>query len=158
MKLEDYINHSKNPTFNEAYLKLVEVVKNYIPQGFEWGFGSGMPGYDVPLAIYPHGYHVTPETPLPFLGLAIQKNHIAIYHMGIYLDDELLKWFIEAYEQLKIGKLDMGKSCIRIKNPNKLPFDLIGELVSKMTIDDYIRKYEASLSTSTSRVKNWLSV
>lgn len=146
MKLKDYVAQSKNEKFNDAFLKLVDVVKENIPEGFEWGFGYGMPGYDVPFSLYPDGYHCNPEQPLPFIGLAIQKQHIGLYHMGIYMDDDLLNWFTKEYADLNIGKLDMGKSCIRLKNPNKIPYDLIGELVTKITPEEYIKRYQESLS------------
>jgi hypothetical protein len=102
----------------------------------------GMIGYVVPHSKYPAGYHCNPEQPLPFMCIASQKNFIAVYHMGIYSSKKLLDLFTAAYAELGIGKLDMGKSCIRIKNPGKIPFDLIGELATKMTADEWIAAYE----------------
>jgi hypothetical protein len=107
--------------------------------------GYGMPGWDVPHKLYPPGYHCDPKLPLPFLGLASQKQHIAVYHMGLYADKALLKWFTEAYAKLGIGKLDMGKSCIRFRNPAKIPYALIGELAGKMTVKEWIGVYEREL-------------
>lgn len=144
MTIEQYLKESKNDKFNESFQKLKEKIDQNIPEGFEWGFDYGMFGYDVPLSIYPDGYHVTPSTPLPFIGLAVQKNHLALYHMAIYMDNELLDWFTKEYADLNIGKLDIGKSCIRFKNPNKIPYELLGELVSKLSVDDYIKLYEQS--------------
>lgn len=92
--------------------------------------------------IYPNGYHCTPEQPLPFLGIASQKNFIAIYHMGIYADPVLMKWFVEEYPKHCSTKLDMGKSCIRFKNVKNIPYDLIAQLVAAMSVDDWIRMYE----------------
>lgn len=102
----------------------------------------GMIGYGVPLAKYPAGYHCNPESPLPFMCLASQKNFIAVYHMGVYADPDLYKWFTEAYANENIGKLDMGKSCIRLKKMDKIPYDLIGELTAKMSADQWIELYE----------------
>lgn len=147
MELSDYITQSKNPKFNDAFLQLVEIIQTNIPSGFQWGFGYGMFGYDVPFERYPQGYHVNSSQPLPFLGLAIQKQHLALYHMGLYMDGKLLNWFVDEYNQLDIGKLDMGKSCIRFKNPKKIPFELIGKLVSKQSVDDYITLYELELNS-----------
>ena len=101
-----------------------------------------MIGYVVPHSIYPAGYHCDPKLPLPFLGLASQKNNISFYHMGIYADPKLLDWFTKNYAKEVTSKLDMGKSCIRFKKPEQIPFKLIGELVSKMTVKDWIALYE----------------
>ena len=89
-------------------------------------------------------YHVNPKEPLPFMGFANQKGYIALYHMGIYTDRSLLDWFQKCYVDLNIGKLDMGKSCIRFKRIDKIPLELIGELCSKMSVDTYVRIYEAN--------------
>lgn len=123
--------------------ELRKIILKNIPSGFEETMNYGMLGYVVPHSIYPDGYHCKPETPLPFINLASQKNHIGFYHMGIYSDTELLKWFTSEYPKHISGKLDMGKSCIRFKNPNKIPMKLIGELVAKMTVDQWIEKYES---------------
>ncbi|MBL7703653.1 MAG: DUF1801 domain-containing protein [Ferruginibacter sp.] len=129
----------------EAMNKLRKVIKKNLPKGFKEGMGYGMMGYSVPHSIYPAGYHCNPKDPLPFAGLASQKNSINFYHMGIYADPKLLKWFTDAYAKAGVGKLDMGKSCIRFKKPENIPYDLIGELCSKMTVDDWINMYEKNL-------------
>jgi uncharacterized protein YdhG (YjbR/CyaY superfamily) len=128
-----------------AIKKLRAVIKKNMPKGFQEGMGYGMVGYVVPHSKYPAGYHCNPKDPLPFMGLASQKNFIAVYHMGIYSDPKLLKWFQEAHAKASPKKLDMGKSCIRYKKPEDIPFDLIGELVSRMTPDEWIAMYEAAL-------------
>lgn len=125
--------------------KLRKVIKDNLPKGFEEGIGYGMPGFDVPHSIYPAGYHCDPKQPLPFIGLASQKNFIAVYHMGVYAKPELLNWFVSEFPKHSKRKLDMGKSCIRFKNPKEIPFDLIGELASKMTVQDWIDQYESSI-------------
>lgn len=122
--------------------KLHLLIKKALPKGFEACMNYGMIGYVVPHKLYPSGYHCDPKLPLPFLALASQKNFIALYHMGIYADAKLLQWFTEAYANAGVGKLDMGKSCIRFKKPENIPFDVIKELVSKMTVQDWISTYE----------------
>lgn len=122
--------------------KLRKLVKKNIPKGFQECMNYGMIGYVVPHKLYPSGYHCTPELPLPFMNIASQKNFVAVYHMGIYADPKLLKWFTDAYTKLGIGKLDMGKSCIRFKKMDKIPFELIGELAAKMTPQNWIAVYD----------------
>jgi uncharacterized protein YdhG (YjbR/CyaY superfamily) len=129
----------------KAVTELRKVIKKNLPKGFKEGMGYGMFGFSVPHSKYPAGYHCDPKAPLPFMGLAAQKNFIAVYHMGVYADPKLLKWFTDAYAKAGVGKLDMGKSCIRFKNPEKIPFELIGELAAKMTPDDWITLYEKNL-------------
>ena len=124
---------------------LRNAISKNIPKGFKEGMGYGMLGYVVPHSIYPSGYHCDPKKPLPFLGIASQKNHIAVYHMGIYADPKLLKWFQDTWPKHSKKKLDMGKSCIRFKKPEDVPIDLIGELAGKMTVDEWIACYESGL-------------
>lgn len=123
--------------------KLRKIIKKNLPKGFKEQMSYGMMGYSVPHTIYPDGYHCDPKLPLPFMGMASQKNSINIYHMGIYADPDLYKWFTEAHAKASKKKLDMGKSCIRYKKPEDIPFDLIGELCTKMTPQDWINLYEA---------------
>jgi uncharacterized protein YdhG (YjbR/CyaY superfamily) len=124
--------------------KLRDTILDHLPEGFEETMSYGMLGYVVPHSVYPDGYHCDPKTPLPFINLASQKNHIGFYHMGIYSDEKLLKWFTAEYPKHVSGKLDMGKSCIRFKNMSKIPFELLGELVSKMTAEEWIARYEST--------------
>lgn len=125
--------------------ELHKIIKKNLPRGFKEGIGYGMIGYSVPHSMYPAGYHCDPKQPLPFLSLASQKNFIAVYHMGVYADPKLLKWFTEEYAKAGVGKLDMGKSCIRFKNPDKIPFKLIGELASKVKPAEWIATYEKNI-------------
>ena len=129
----------------KAFTKLRSVIKKNIPKGFSESMGYGMMGWVVPHSKYPAGYHCNPKDPLPFIGIASQKNFIAIYHMGVYADPALLKWFTTAHAKASPRKLDMGKSCIRYKKPDDIPFELIGELASKMTPDEWIAIYEKVL-------------
>lgn len=126
----------------EALETLRQVILRNLPEGFEETMSYGMVGYVVPHSIYPGGYHCSPELPLPFLSFASQKNFIAIYHMGMYAQPELLKWFTDEWSRRDLGRLDMGKSCVRFKKPGAIPFDLIGELVAKMSSQEWIDVYE----------------
>lgn len=126
--------------------KLRKVIKKNLPKGFKESMGYGMIGWSVPHSIYPAGYHCNPKDPLPFMGLASQKNSINLYHMGIYADPKLLKWFQEAHAKASAKKLDMGKSCIRYKKAEDIPYDLIGELASKITVDEWIKMYESAFN------------
>lgn len=128
----------------EAFNNLHETIVNSLPKGFEAAISYGGLGYVVPHSLYPAGYHCKPAEPLPFAGISSQKNTINFYHMGIYANPELLNWFVEEYPKYSKQKLDMGKSCIRFKKFNEIPFELIGELMKKMTVQDWIDLYEAS--------------
>ena len=126
----------------EAVVQLRTVIKKNLPKGFEEEMSYGMLGYVVPHSIYPNGYHCNPKLPLPCISLAAQKNYIALYHMGIYADKKLFDWFVAAYPNHCKTKIDMGKSCIRFKKTAAIPFELIGELVRKVSVKDWISNYE----------------
>ena len=126
----------------EAMLKLRNVIKDNLPKGFQEQMSYGMLGYVVPHSIYPNGYHCNPKLPLPFINLASQKNFIALYHMGIYANKNLLEWFVAEYPKHFKTKIDMGKSCLRFKKMDDIPFEFIGELVKKMSVQDWISIYE----------------
>ncbi|MGV3609749.1 MAG: DUF1801 domain-containing protein [Fluviicola sp.] len=131
----------------EAMIRLRKTINDNLPEGFKEGIGYGMIGYAVPHSLYPAGYHCDPKLPLPFMSFASQKNFIAFYHMGLYANKELLDWFTSEYQKVSKTKLDMGKSCVRFKKPDQIPFELIGELVTKITPSDWITFYEQALKT-----------
>lgn len=138
---EQYI--AEMPAERQAtFKKLRAVIKKNLPRGFKEAMGYGMMGYGIPHSIYPAGYHCDPKQPLPFMGLASQKNSINIYHMGIYGMPELYNWFVTEHAKHSSKKLDMGKSCIRYKKPEDIPVALIGELCTKITADEWIAFYE----------------
>jgi len=144
---EDYL--SKLPEERkESFNKLRNEVLKNLPKGFQECVNYGMLGYVVPHSIFPKGYHCDPKSPLPFAGIASQKNFVAFYHMGIYANPKLLDWFVKEYPKHTDAKLDMGKSCIRFKKPEKIPFKLFGELMSKMTVQDWVDCYESVLQRS----------
>ena len=129
----------------EVVNKIRKVIKKNLPKGFTEVMNYGMLGYVVPHKLYPSGYHCDPKLPLPFMGLASQKGSVNFYHMGVYADAKLLKWFTDEYAKRCKGKLDMGKSCVRLKKMDDIPYDLIGELSAKITVQDWIDLYEKSL-------------
>lgn len=126
----------------EAFAKLRETIANHIPEGFHEEMSYGMIGFVVPHSIYPAGYHTSPKLPLPFVNLASQKNFISLYHMGVYSSPDILGWFNDEYIKRTGKKPDMGKGCIRFKTPWNIPYDLIGELMKKITANDWINLYE----------------
>lgn len=140
---DEYIN-SLPEDRKIAMEKLRNVILKNLPKGFQEGMGYGMMGYSVPHSIYPKGYHCKPTDPLPFMGMASQKNSINFYHMGIYANKELYDWFVAEYPKYSTRKLDMGKSCMRFKKFEDIPFDLIGELVTKVSVEDWIETYESA--------------
>ena len=122
-----------------------KVIKKNLPKGFQECMNYGMIGWVVPHSKYPGGYHCNPKDPLPFMGLASQKNSVNFYHMGIYGDPKLLKWFTDEHAKASSKKLDMGKSCVRYKKAEDIPLKLIGELAAKISVDDWIARYEKML-------------
>lgn len=125
--------------------KLRKTILKNLPKGFEEQISYKMLGYVVPHSKYPDGYHCNPKLPLPFINLASQKNYVAVYHSGIYADPKLYDWFVNEYPKHCTRKLDMGKSCIRLKYMDDIPYGLIGELATKMTADEWITLYEKNV-------------
>ena len=125
---------------------LRNVFTDNLPSGFEECISYGMLGYVVPHTIYPKGYHCDKKLPLPFIAIASQKNYISVHHMGMY-EGPLLDWFQTRWKEVSSKKLDMGKCCIRFKKSEDIPFELIGELASKMSPAQWIETYEGLLSS-----------
>lgn len=140
--VEEYISQIPENQ-REAIILLRKSILENIPHGFAEQMNYGMIGYVVPHSIYPKGYHCEPQLPLPFLGLAAQKNFVAFYHMGIYANPDLFNWFTTEFPKRSKLKLDMGKSCMRFKNGSLIPHEFIGELVQKMTVESWIELYES---------------
>lgn len=140
--VEEYINLVPAAQ-REAIISLRKVIRENIPTGFAEEISYGMIGYVVPHSLYPKGYHCNPKLPLPFLNIAAQKNFIALYHMGLYSNPALLSWFTDEFLNHSKKKPDMGKSCIRFKNPETIPYQLIGELAKKMSAQEWIDTYES---------------
>ncbi|HMP93027.1 MAG TPA: DUF1801 domain-containing protein [Phnomibacter sp.] len=128
-----------------AMQQLRQTMLNHLPPGFEETMQYGMISYVVPHSIYPPGYHTNPKDALPFICIASQKSHIAVYHMGMYSQPHLLDWFTAEFAKHSTRKLNMGKSCIRFKKPEDIPFALLGQLAAKLTVQEVIQTYEAGL-------------
>jgi len=139
--VEEYISQIPEERRN-AFRKLLETVDANLPKGFQQTMQYGMVTWVVPMETYPAGYHCAKDTPLPFISVASQKNFVALYHMGIYADFQLLDWFVTEFPQHSNKKLDMGKSCMRFKKMDDIPFDLIGALCEKISVDEWIAMYE----------------
>lgn len=141
---EEYINEVPFER-KETIEELRKTILENLPLGFEEGMSYGMIGYYVPHNIYPSGYHCDPKLPLPFMSFASQKNSINFYHMGIYANKELYNWFVTEYTNFSKKKLDMGKSCMRFKKHEDIPFKLLAELIKKITVENWIQTYESAL-------------
>lgn len=142
VSIDDYLNQLPEDR-KEAMQRLRETIVNNLPQGFEETMSYDMIGYVVPHSLYPKGYHCDPKLPLPFVNIASQKNFIALYHMGIYGDQKLHGWFVGEYPKHCQYKLDMGKSCIRFKKMSDIPYGLIAQLMTKITVDQWVTRYDA---------------
>lgn len=140
--INEYINSLPDER-KKVISELRKVIKKNLPSGFSEVMSYGMIGYVVPHSMYPAGYHCNPSLPLGFMNIASQKNFIALYHMGIYADKKLLEWFVSEYPKYSKLKLDMGKSCIRFKKMDQIPYQLIGELCAKITPHQWIDLYES---------------
>ena len=136
----------------EAIAAIRKVILKNLPKGYEEGMQWGMPSYFVPLSAYPSGYNCQPDQPLPFVGFASQKNHMAFYGFCIYMDEELKNRFVEEWGNTG-KKLDMGKSCVRFKKLEDVPLKVIGDAVKRVPMKKYIRQYEEQLQKSGSRKK-----
>jgi hypothetical protein len=127
---------------NTAVTKIRGVILENIPKGFAETITYGMLSYVVPHSIYPKGYHCDPKLPLGFVSIASQKNFISLHHMGLYGNPKLLEWFVGEYPKHSKLKLDMGKGCVRFKKLDQIPYDLIGELMRKVTVEEWINCVE----------------
>jgi uncharacterized protein YdhG (YjbR/CyaY superfamily) len=140
--IDDYI--SQLPEDRQGPIKKIRALfQEHLPSGFQETLSYGMIGFVVPHSIYPGGYHCNPKLPLPFINIASQKNFIALYNMGIYANPEILEWFTSEYPKHCKRKLDMGKSCVRFKKMDDIPYDLIKELATKITVKKWINTYES---------------
>ncbi len=141
MTVDSYINQL--PADRKlAIIQLREVILKNLPLGFEECINYNMPSLVVPHTIYPAGYHCNTKLPLPYISYASQKNYISFHHFGIYANEKLLNWFVSEYSNLNCGKIDMGKGCIRFKKMENIPYDLIGKLIAKISVEEWIEMYE----------------
>jgi len=143
LNTEEYISLVADDK-KEGIIRILDAIRKNIPSEFHECMNYGMIGFVVPHNLYPAGYHCDPKSPLPFANVAAQKNFIAIYHMGLYANPELMNWFTTEHAKASTKKLDIGKSCIRYKKVEDIPFELIGELFSKMSAQEWIDCYTAA--------------
>ncbi len=136
----------------EALEALRRVILANLDADYEEGMQYGMIGYYVPHSVYPSGYHCDPKQPLPFAGIASQKNHMAIYLFCIYCEPGGPEWFQEAWAKEaakgKAGRLDMGKSCVRFKKIEDVPLSVIGKTIKRMPAKKFIAIYESGFGAS----------
>ncbi|MCC6866895.1 MAG: DUF1801 domain-containing protein [Ignavibacteria bacterium] len=130
------------PERYESFNKLHNVIVKNLPKGFEPAISYGGLGYVIPHKLYPAGYHCKPAEPLPFAGISSQKDSINFYHMGIYAEPKLYKWFTTEFPKHTKQKLDIGKSCVRFKKIDDIPYKLIGELMKKLSAKEWIEIYK----------------
>lgn len=122
-----------------AIAKVRDIINANLPTGYEERIQWGMISWCVPESVLP-AKDVYNKQPLCLAGLASQKNHMAVYLLSVYGDKTLRGWFEKAYKQTG-KKLDMGQSCVRFKNLDALPLEVIGEAVAKVTVDKYVETY-----------------
>ena len=124
----------------EQIARLRQLILQRLPEGYAEEVGFGMITYVIPLETYPDTYN---GHPLMYAALASQKRHMSLYLMNVYGDDETLRWFTEGFAAAG-KKLDMGKACVRFRKLDDLPLDLIGEVIARTSVAEYITGYEAS--------------
>jgi len=124
----------------KAVRKVRAAVNKGLPKGYKEGIQYGMIGWFVPHSVFPAGYHCDPKQPVPFAGLASQKNYMSLYLMCIYGDPKHKKWFESEWKK-RGHKLDMGKSCVRFKSADDVPLDVVTEAVSKVPVDAFLAEY-----------------
>jgi hypothetical protein len=135
-----------------------DVIRANLDDSYEEGMQYGMIGYYVPHTVFPAGYHTDPKQPLPFAALASQKNHMALYLMGVYCgcvdgtETRDAAWFREAWTRTG-KKLDMGKSCVRFKQVDQLALDVLGEAIRRFPAKRYIEDYQAALANARTKTK-----
>jgi hypothetical protein len=129
-----------------------DVILKNLDTGYQERMAYGMVGYSVPHSIFPAGYHCDPKQPLPFAGLASQKQHMSLYMMGVSVAcdgehvTELVKWFKDAWAKSGKKPLDMGVACIRFKKLDDIPLDVIGEAIRRMPLKKFVSDYEKTLT------------
>ena len=129
---------------------LRKVILANLDDDYEEGMQYGMIGYYVPHSVFPPGYHCNPNEPLPFAGIASQKQHLSLYLGGVYCgcvegdETDEARWFRDAWTRTG-KKLDMGKSCVRFRKLDDLSLDAIGDVVRKVSVAKYLETYVATI-------------
>ena len=141
---EDYISQVPEER-QDTLKKLRKVIKDNLPKGFEEGIQYKMIGYYVPHSVYPDGYHCDPKLPLPCASIANQKNFIAFYHMAISANKELNDWFVAEYPKHSKFNSDMGQSCVRLTTVVDIPYELIDQVMQKLTYENWVNLYDKNI-------------
>jgi len=137
------------PDRREVIAAVRAVILANLDSAYQEKMAYGMIGYSIPHSVYPAGYHCNPKDPLPFAGLASQKNSMAVYLMSLYIqaDGADTAWFES--EWAKSGrKLDKGKSCIRFQKLGDLDLNVLGQAIKRVPAKLYIKYYEANLAAA----------
>jgi len=129
----------------EALQTVRQVILKNLPAGYEEVMNWGMITYEVPLSVYPDTYN---KKPLMYAALTSQKNHMAIYLIGIYMDDQLRRDFESKYRATGL-RYDVSKSCVRFKKLDDLPLPLIGEAITAYGVTDFVDRWKQLRSTSS---------
>lgn len=137
--IDDYLKELPEDR-RDMMIEIRDVILKNLPKGYEEKMNWGMISYEIPLKTYPDTYN---KQPLSYVAVASQKRHMAIYLMGCYMDQEQTKMLLDAFSDMGV-KPNMGKSCVRFTKLEKIPLETIGKLVGLMSVDDYIKRYEAS--------------
>ena len=134
----------------DALKAVRKVIRENLDAGYTEIVQNGAIGYVVPHSVYPPGYHCDPTQPLPYQGFASQKHHMGIYLFCVYSSEAEQRWFREAWA--KTGKkLDMGKSCVRVRRLEDIPLEVVGRAIKRMTAKKFVAAYEASLPASAKK-------
>lgn len=124
-----------------------EVILDNLPDGYEESMNWGMIAYEVPLSTYPDTYN---GQPLSYAALASQKNHMAVYLSGIYMDEDARQKFERDYKAT--GKrFDVGKSCVRFRKLDDLPLPVIAEAIGYLPADEFVERVKAVHSPRRAR-------
>jgi hypothetical protein len=135
------------PADRRAVIEAVRaVLRKNLDKDIVEGMSYGMIGYAIPHRVYPPGYHCDPKAPLPFAGLASQKNHMSLYLMCAYGNSDIETKFRKAWAATG-KKLDMGKACVRFKKLDDVALDVVAATIRSVTAKAYIKQYETLLAT-----------
>ena len=146
MTVEEYLAEIPSER-RQAIDRVRQTILKNLPDGYEEAMNWGMITYQVPLEVYPDTYN---KKPLMYAALANQKNHMAVYLTGIYMDEKLNQDFEEKYRAT--GKrYDVGKSCVRFRKLEDLPLELIGESIQAIDMEEFIERTKGLSARKTKK-------
>lgn len=141
MNIQEFKQEHVDPKWWDTVDRIAAMMDKIYGDKLEFSVYRNIANWNVPLSSFPAGYHCTPGEPLPYIAIAAQKQHFAIYHMGIYADKDFYNWFVDEYPKHMKTKLNMGKSCIRFSRPDTMPYELIEEMLGKQSVAEWIGLY-----------------